>query len=103
MRAAAGNRQLDFRPRTEPGGTAQCVDQRRHDGLPDGQEDTGEQIYEYLGVAVTPNFGLRFEAKARTTYINSEDDHWYCDDWCDGDYYGDSQWYTSGEATAGLP
>ncbi len=57
-----------------------------------------------LGVKtfVTPNFGFRFEGKARSTYINSEDDHWYCDDWCDGDYYGDSQWYTSGEATAGL-
>ena len=50
---------------------------------------------------VTPNFGFRFEGKGRTTYINSEDDS-YCDDWCDGYYYGDSQWYTSGEATAGL-
>lgn len=25
---------------------------------PDGQEDTGEGIYQYLGVAVTPDFGL---------------------------------------------
>lgn len=51
----------------------------------------------------TPNFGFRFEGKFRTTYINSEDEY-YCDHWCDDDYYyyGDSQWYFSGEATAGL-
>lgn len=51
---------------------------------------------------VTPNFGFRFEGKGRTTYINSEDDTWYCDDYCDGYYYGESQWYLSGEATAGV-
>jgi len=52
---------------------------------------------------VNPNFGFRFEGKGRTTYINSDGDYWECDHyWCDGDYYGDSQWYTSGEATAGV-
>jgi hypothetical protein len=52
---------------------------------------------------VTPNFGFRFEAKGRTTYINSGDDEYYCDDWCDDYYYyGDSQWYLTGEATAGV-
>ncbi|MHB1045348.1 MAG: outer membrane beta-barrel protein [Thermoanaerobaculia bacterium] len=58
-----------------------------------------------LGVKtyVNPNFGFRFEGKVRSTYINSEDDYWSCDSWwCDGDYYGDTQWYTAGEATAGV-
>jgi len=51
---------------------------------------------------VTPNFGFRFEGRGRATYINSEDEY-YCDDWCGGYYYyGDSQWYWSGEATAGV-
>lgn len=57
-----------------------------------------------LGVKtfVTPNFGFRFEAKGRATYINSEDEY-YCDDWCGGYYYyGDSNWFLTGEATAGL-
>ena len=51
---------------------------------------------------VSPNFGFRFEGKFRSTYVNSGDDYWECDDWCDGYYYGDSQWYLSGEATAGV-
>ena len=51
---------------------------------------------------VTPNVGFRFEGKGRTTYINSDGDGWNCDDWCDGYYNGDTQWYTSGEATAGV-
>ena len=51
---------------------------------------------------VSPNFGFRFEGRGRATYINSEDEY-YCDDWCGGYYYyGDSQWYWSGEATAGV-
>lgn len=51
---------------------------------------------------VTPNFGFRFEAKGRATYINSEDEY-FCDDWCGGYYYyGDSNWFLTGEATAGL-
>jgi opacity protein-like surface antigen len=51
---------------------------------------------------VTPNVGFRFEGKGRTTYINSEGDRWNCDHWCEGYYNGDTQWYTSGEATAGI-
>lgn len=52
---------------------------------------------------VTPNVGFRFEGKFRTTYINSEGEYWECYDGCHGDYYyGTSQWYTSGEATAGV-
>ncbi|HYN43068.1 MAG TPA: outer membrane beta-barrel protein [Thermoanaerobaculia bacterium] len=51
---------------------------------------------------VSPNIGFRFEGKARTTYINSGDDYWECDNWCNGSYYGDSQWYVSGEAIAGV-
>jgi hypothetical protein len=57
-----------------------------------------------LGVKtfVTPNLGFRFEAKGRATYINSEDEY-FCDDWCGGYYYyGDSNWFLTGEATAGL-
>ncbi len=50
----------------------------------------------------TPNIGFRFEGKVRTTYINSGDDYWYCDEWCDGYYYSESQWYVSGEAVAGV-
>lgn len=55
-----------------------------------------------LKAFATPNIGFRFEGKVRTTYINSGDDYWECDDWCDGYYYGDSQWYVSGEAVAGV-
>lgn len=55
-----------------------------------------------LKAFATPNIGFRFEGKVRTTYINSGDDFWECDDWCDGNYYGDSQWYVSGEAVAGV-
>lgn len=55
-----------------------------------------------LKTYVTPNFGFRFEGKGRTTYINDNGDGWSCD-WCDDDsYYSDSQWYLSGEATAGV-
>jgi len=50
-------------------------------------------------VFVSPNFGFRFEGKGRTTYISSDDYH--CDHGCDY-YYGDSQWYFSGEGTAGF-
>lgn len=52
---------------------------------------------------VSPNIGFRFEGKFRTTYINSNGDY-HCDEWCHDDYYyyGDSQWYLSGEATAGV-
>jgi len=74
--------------------------------IPNYASSTDSRFTANLGFGVkafvTPNVGFRFEGKARTTYINSEDDHWHCDDWCDGDYYGDSQWYSSGEATAGL-
>lgn len=54
-----------------------------------------------LKTYVTPNLGFRFEGKGRTTYVNSEGDRWSCD-WCGDGYYGDSQWYLSGEATAGV-
>ncbi|EFK95978.1 secreted protein [sediment metagenome] len=78
-----------------------------HPVIPGYQYSTDSRFTTNLGfgvkVFVTPNFGFRFEGKGRTTYINS-DDEYYCDDWCDDDYYyyGDSQWYFSGEATAGV-
>ena len=73
-------------------------------------DDLGYRRYEWKCNSLnTPSrrtalrLGFRFEGKVRSTYINSEDDHWSCDSWwCDGDYYGDSQWYTAGEATAGV-
>jgi hypothetical protein len=74
--------------------------------IPNYSSSTDSRFTANMGFGVktfvTPNFGFRFEAKGRTTYINS-DDEYYCDDWCDDYYYyGDSQWYLSGEATAGV-
>jgi hypothetical protein len=48
---------------------------------------------------ITPQFGIRLEGRARSTYLGSNYD---CGDrYCYGSYY-DSTWYTSGEATGGL-
>lgn len=73
--------------------------------LPGYHSSTDSRFTANMGFGVkafvTPNIGFRFEGKGRTTYINS-DDQYHCDDWCDGYYYGDSQWYFSGEATAGV-
>ncbi|MBK8598818.1 MAG: outer membrane beta-barrel protein [Holophagales bacterium] len=78
-----------------------------HPDLPGYSSSTDSRFTGTLGFGVkafvTPNIGFRFEGKARTTYINSGDDYWECDGWCDdGYYYGSNQWYTSGEATAGV-
>lgn len=74
--------------------------------IPGYSASTDSRLTGTLGFGVktfvTPNFGFRFEGKVRSTYINSDDDYWECDEWCDGYYYGDSQWYTTGEATAGI-
>ena len=78
-----------------------------HPEVPGYSASTDSRFTTNMGfgvkVFVSPNFGFRFEGKGRTTYINS-DDHYDCDYWCDDDYYyyGDSQWYWSGEATAGV-
>jgi hypothetical protein len=58
-----------------------------------------------LGVKtyVNPNFGFRFEGKVRSTYINSEDDHWPATaGGATATTTATSQWYTAGEATAGV-
>ena len=77
-----------------------------HPVIPGYSASTDSRATGTLGFGVkafvTPNIGFRFEGKGRTTYINSGDDYWECDDYCDGYYYGDSQWYVSGEATAGV-
>ena len=77
-----------------------------HPEIPGYSSSTDSRATGTLGFGlkafVTPNIGFRFEGKLRTTYINSGDDYWECDDWCDGYYYGDSQWYVSGEAIAGV-
>lgn len=77
-----------------------------HPVIPGYSASTDSRATGTLGFGLkafaTPNIGFRFEGKVRTTYINSGDDYWECDDWCDGYYYGDSQWYVSGEATAGV-
>lgn len=76
--------------------------------IPGYHASTDSRFTANLGLGVkafvTPNFGFRFEGKVRSTFIDNEDDHWHCDDWwgCDGDYWGDSQWYSAGEATAGV-
>jgi hypothetical protein len=77
-----------------------------HPEIPGYSSSTDSRATGTLGFGmkafVTPNIGFRFEGKLRTTYINSGDDYWECDDYCDGYYYGDSQWYVSGEAVAGV-
>ncbi len=77
-----------------------------HPVIPGFSASTDSRFTANLGFGVkayiTPNIGLRFEGKGRTTYINSEGDRWNCDHWCEGYYNGDTQWYTSGEATAGV-
>lgn len=77
-----------------------------HPDVPGYNASTDSRFTGNMGfgvkVFVSPNFGFRFEGKGRTTYINS-DDEYYCDHYCDDYYYyGDSQWYLSGEATAGI-
>lgn len=77
-----------------------------HPDIPGYSFSTDSRFTTNMGFGVkafvSPNFGFRFEGKGRATYINS-DDEYYCDHWCDGDYYyGDNQWYWSGEATAGV-
>ncbi len=77
-----------------------------HPVIPGYSYGTDSRFVGNLGIGVrafvTPNFGFRFEGKGRATYINTKDDTWHCDHWCDGYYNGDTQWYTSGEATAGV-
>ena len=51
-------------------------------------------------VFVNPHFGFRFDGRVRSAYLGEEDG---CGHGCYDDYwYGDSQWYTSGEVTGGL-
>ena len=51
---------------------------------------------------ITPQFGLRFEGKVRSTYFGNGNS---CRDYGCGSsyyYYNDGTWYTSGEATGGI-
>lgn len=55
-----------------------------------------------LKVFVNPHFGFRFDGRLRSAYLGTEDgcdydDCYYYDYW-----YGETQWYTSGEVTGGL-
>lgn len=77
--------------------------------VPDVPEETDTRFTSSLGLGVkiffNPHVALRFDGKARATYINNarcnRDYTLYCSD----DNYYDSdrtRWYTSGEATGGL-
>ena len=52
-----------------------------------------------LKIFVTPHFGLRFDGRGYSTYLNGDDtcSHDHHDDHC-----GDSHWLTNGEASGGL-
>ena len=51
-------------------------------------------------VWITPQFGLRFEGRLRSTYMGNGSNTSCRDYYCN--YYSSGNWYTSGEVTGGL-